>query len=154
MANERSIIYGDELPETVSEDEASTALEDAAKVIASLPPVRARETLASSTRLFSFLEKVKRVTAAGLVLACLVLPACVCSVEPPPPPELGFCARLEAYACANAQCDARGEPTADRCDLDQVEACVSAIEASPSCWEAGGIASSELCTTACASGAP
>lgn len=76
------------------------------------------------------------------------LPACVCAIEAAPPT---YCERLETVACANAQCDARGEPTPDRCDMTQVEDCVSAIEAAVDCWHAGGVAGSDLCRTACES---
>lgn len=78
-------------------------------------------------------------------LIILFLSGCYCEVISEQP---SFCQRLIDHGCANAQCDSQGEPTPERCDMEQVEACVSAIEA-VDCWEAGGIAVSPLCTEAC-----
>lgn len=70
---------------------------------------------------------------------------CYCEI----PREPSYCERIEAVACPNAQCDGRGEPTEPDCNLAQVEECVSAIEAASDCAEAGAIASSEICRSAC-----
>lgn len=77
----------------------------------------------------------------------LTLGACAVCVEPPPPANQTFCERVYALGC-DIDCEG-GEPTADRCDLELVEACISLVESAPTCDEAEALAVGELCYSAC-----